>query len=267
MIFTNEPFHWQHESRPNEACLLLHGLGGGIYEMQWLAERLHGSGFTVRGINYPGHDKPSFRMPASAWEDWYQHITETYESMAEQYERVSIIGFSTGCPLALKLAYEHPARHQVDKLVLLSPFLNIRKGWYTRLVDPEKIIPHLSRFWPHLPRVGGLPIVDKTLVPQARKAVYYRTFNLTAVSSALELIRDIKPNLSAIENPALVVMSSQDRVVDPAGADYLMEHLGSHQKKMVWLHRSNHVIMLDADRELVLDQVTGFLQQSDPALR
>lgn len=267
MRFTNQPFHWHHQSRPNEACLLLHGLGGGIYEMQWLAERLHESGFTVRGINYPGHGKPSFGMPASAWEDWYQHITDTYESMAEQYERVSIIGFSTGCPLALKLAYEHPSRHQLDKLILLSPFLNIRKGWYTRLFDPEKVIPHLCRVWPHMPRMGGLPVLDKTLARYADKSVYHRTFNLSSVSSALELIRNIRPSLPSIENPALVVMSSQDRIVDPAGADYIMEHLGSHHKQMVWLHRSNHVIMLDADRELVLNQVTEFLQQPSPVLR
>ncbi|MEB3285896.1 MAG: alpha/beta fold hydrolase [Vampirovibrionales bacterium] len=258
-MLQNAPFYWQSTQRPKEACLLLHGLGGGVYEMQWLASQMHEAGFTVRGINYPGHDRPSFRMPISAWQDWYGHISETYEALIANYERVSLIGFSTGCPLALKLAHEHNERHYVDKLVLLSPFINIKRSWYSRIVDVERLIPRICRVLPHVPRVGGPPINDREMICYAKTAAYYRTFNLSAVNSALQLIADIKPHLANIQNPSLVMMSHRDRVVDPSGAQYLYEHLGSDLKEMIWLQNSNHVVMLDSERQLVFDSVIRFL--------
>ncbi|MGQ9837737.1 MAG: hypothetical protein ACUVRV_07150 [Cyanobacteriota bacterium] len=44
---------------------------------------------------------------------------EHYLALQQEYRQVSVVGFSTGCLLALHLAFAHP----LHKLVLLSPFL------------------------------------------------------------------------------------------------------------------------------------------------
>jgi carboxylesterase len=64
-MLKNEPFLL--EADDEQVCLLLHGLGGGAYEMQLLDEYLHRKGLSVQTINYPGHDHPAPRMPASTW--------------------------------------------------------------------------------------------------------------------------------------------------------------------------------------------------------
>jgi carboxylesterase len=100
-----------------------------------------------------------------------------------KYPRVSLVGFSTGCLLALHLAFAHP----VHKLVLLAPFFAIRHRWYY-LFRPEQYLNSLGWLLDDVPRFR-LPIRDGNVRALAEKVAYFRSFNLTAVRSALELIK------------------------------------------------------------------------------
>jgi carboxylesterase len=251
-VLKNEPFLL--EASRQEVCLLLHGLGGGAYEMQLIGEYLHSKGLSVQAINYPGHDRPSAKMPASSWQDWYGHIRRTYESLASHYDDVHVIGFSTGCPLALHLATEFP----IKKLVLLSPFFAIRREWFY-LLPPEAYLYSLGRLIDDVPR-RSLPIRDQQMRSHAEKAAYFRTFNLPSVRSAFELIDQVKVRLPEICVPTLTIQSPRDSVVDPSGAIFLYDHLGSPTKKLHWLKHSDHAIALDSEREEVFQCTCDFLE-------
>lgn len=257
----NKPFYLEGDERyGHHACLLMHGLGGGVYEMKLLGYHLHAQGFSVQGINYPGHDKPAQRMPGSRWEEWLEHSHDTYEALAKNHDSVSLVGFSTGCPLALRLAHVNAAEGTIDKLILLSPFFKIKSEWYYML-PPEQYIDSALRFTEIIPRFG-LPIHDPDMLKLARETAYLKTFNLTAVQSALELIADVRERLPEITNPALIIQSQRDRVVCPTGASYLMDHLGSANKELIWLNQSNHVITMDLERQRVMDHVGEFIQSA-----
>lgn len=251
----NEPFYWLgHQPEiSHQAVLLLHGLGGGSYELRPVAERLRALGISVKGINYPGHDKPLTRMPSSTWQEWYAHIEASYQELSQTHRNVSLIGFSTGCPLALKFSHQYP----IDKLILLSPFLDIKRHFRFPLAP---FITPISRYLEHVPRFG-LPIQDRAMRQQAQAIAFMQSFNLRAVSSALELIQDVKPLIPNLQNPTLIIQSPLDTVVDPQGAEYLMQHLGSTQKKLHWLKKSNHIITLDVEREEVFEQILAFLSE------
>jgi carboxylesterase len=249
----NEPFYWAGlpEIKPDHAVLLLHGLGGGTYEMRPIGERLHVHGYSVKGINYPGHDQPAARMPKSVWQDWYAHAEAAYQELAQSHRHISLVGFSTGCPLALKLAHQH----EVDRLVLLSPFLEIKRFWR---LPVEPLVHPVSRWLEHLPRVR-LPIKDRQLRKHAEAVAFVASFNLRTVCSALELIQEVKLIVPEIKNRTLIIQSPLDHVVDPRGAEYLMTHLGSSDKALHWLKTSNHIISLDVEREEVFSKVVAFL--------
>lgn len=253
MKLSNQPFLLE-SAAGNSACLLLHGLGGGVYEMQLLGEYLHQYGFTVQGINYPGHDKPSVKMPASTWRQWYGHIEENYQKLVQNYENVSIVGFSTGCPLALYLAATNSVKH----LVLLSPFLAIRHEWYY-VLRPEDYLFSIGHFIEDVPRTRRLPIRDKMMVKLAEEVAAFQTFNLAAVRSAIELINSVKPLLPQVDVPTLIIQSPLDRVVDPEGARFIYQQLGSQRKQLYWLKESDHLISLDVEREEVFNQIKDFL--------
>jgi carboxylesterase len=254
-VLKNEPFIL--EASRQQVCLLLHGLGGGTYEMQLLGEYLHSKGLSVQAINYPGHDRPATKMPASSWQDWYGHICNTYESLAKRYDNVHVVGFSTGCPLALYLATEF----SIKKLVLLSPFFAIRREWFY-LLPPEAYLYSLGQFIDDVPRRHP-PIREQQMRRYAEQAAYFRTFNLPSVRSAFELIDQVKVMLPKICVPTLIIQSPRDSVVDPSGATFLYDHLGSPTKKLHWLKHSDHAIALDNEREDVFKLTFNFLESKE----
>lgn len=259
-MLQNQPFFLKSDCR-DRACLLLHGLGGGVYEMQLLGHYLHEThGLTVQAISYPGHDgqRPagghrSTAMPTSIWQEWYAHIEATYHSLAQTYAAVSVVGFSTGCPLGLHLAAAYP----LDKLVLLCPYLALRRQWFyllpleTWLFSLGWLIQDLPRWW--------LPLRDPVMRQLVEEIVFYRTFNLAAVRSAIALIEQVKAELPQITTPALIMQAQQDSVVDPAGAQIIYQRLGSSIKTLHWLPESDHIIPLDLERDQVFAEVGQFL--------
>ena len=258
----NEPFLLR--SNGDRACLLLHGLGGGVYEMQLLGEAIHRLGLTVCGINYPGHDCPSPKMPSSTWQEWFGHIQQAYEDLAKTYRKISLVGFSTGCPLALHLANvkcsssekESPA--VIEHLVLLGPYLKLRYRWYFGF-PLETYIRTVGQTISDLPRFS-LPICDRQMEVAARQASFFQSFNLQAVRSAMELIETkAKPAIPNIHIPTLILQATGDSVVDPSGAQYLYDRLASTRKQLVWLTKSDHIVPLDVERETVFAEVTKFL--------
>lgn len=252
---SNTPFILERSVVNDHACLLLHGLGGGVYEMQLLGEYLHQQGLNVQGINYPGHDQPVSIMPTSTWHQWYNHVVEIYQNLKKKYATVSVIGFSTGCPLGLYLAANNP----IQKLVLLSPFLAVKHEWYY-LFRPEVYLDSiLGQIVDSLPRLW-LPIRDTTMRQLAEEVAFFKTFNLLSVKSAIELINIVKPLLPKIDVPTLIIQSLRDTVVDPAGASFIYQQLGSQTKKLHWLQESDHIILLDREREDVFARIATFLK-------
>ncbi len=249
----NQPFFLAGNSR--SAYLLLHGLGGGPFEMQLLGEFLHGKGFTVQAVVYPGHDQPTPVMPTSTWQSWYAHVVAAYEALGRLYPLRGVIGFSTGCCLGLYLAAHYP----VEKLVLLSPYRRLYSPWYS-LLPLEVYLNSLGKLVTQLPRLSS-PINDPAMARLATAVGFFKTFNLGAVRSANELIRQLPPLLPGITCPVLTIQSRRDQVVDPHGAWELHQELGSERKRFVWLEQSNHVITLDRERQQVFEEVACFLAE------
>ncbi|APB32382.1 carboxylesterase [Gloeomargarita lithophora Alchichica-D10] len=245
MNLANQPFY--HEGTGAGACLLIHGLGGGVYELQTLGERLYQKGWTVRGFNLPGHDQPTSRMPDSTWPQWVECVHAEYQHLCQNYEQVAVVGFSNGGLLALHLA----SQVTLHRLVLLAPFLGMPLLLYPLIYSIGYVIPSLPRL--------RLPIADPEMEAQARRVTFFQDFNLTAVRSALELQSMVKQRLSQITVPTLVLQSRQDRVVDPQAAWAGFQGLGSPEKQFHWLTDCDHIITLDRQRERVWQLVGDFL--------
>ncbi len=243
-MLSNEPFFLSNKTE--HACLLLHGLGGGVYEMRSLGEYLYQAGYTVQGINYPGHGEDMVKMPPSNWEQWYEAIEQNYQALARNYASICVIGFSTGSPLALYLA----CNYSFNSLVLLSPFLAIKKPWYSPF-KPEFLLSMFKDILKEVPRVksNDLPFLG------------YSTFNLHAVSSAVELISIVRGRLAEVTPHTLIIQSPCDTVVEPNEAIFLYENLASSHKQLIWLEKSGHNITLDVEKEKVFQHIKNFLAE------
>ncbi len=238
-------------SRPS--CLLIHGLGGGVYELAPIAEALEGVGLRTLAQTLPGHEGPGPIMPSSLWRDWVVAVEAAFDRLAAEGRPVVVVGFSTGATLALHLS----AQRQVARQVLLAPFLSIRFSHLIPLA-PSLYLRPLARVLPNLRRRPPA-VRDRSVRKQLAASSPFRTFSLGATLSALELIEHVKPMVSTITTPTLILQGRRDTVVEPRDATWLRDHLGAIDKTLVILPRSDHLLAFDRDREEVISRTLAFL--------
>ena len=237
-------------------CLMLHGLGGGPYELQPLIDAVESSGRAVHAPVLPGHEGPGPRMPASSWRDWTSRAETWYDDMASTKAPAAVVGFSTGAMIALHLA----SRRKVDRLVLLAPFLAIRHTGRLPF-RPAGLLRVIARWAPDIPRRGAA-VRDPEMRRWASAHDRFRTFNLHATLSALELIEEVKPRLAAVDAPSLIVQGRLDSIVEPWGAAWLHGRMKPGLSRLIELPRSDHLIALDRERGAMIESVLEFLDES-----
>ena len=233
---------------PCRSCLVLHGLGGGPFELAPVIDALRKAGIDVEAPILPGHEGDGPRMPGSLWTDWAAAVEESFDRLSARAEggRVAVLGFSTGATLALHLASHRP----VDRLILLAPFLAIRFSRWVPIPAQHWLGP-IARVLPNLPRRPAAT-VSRAVRRDLDSSTPFRTFSLPSTLSALALIERVKPTVGTIQAPTLILQGKRDTVVEPSGAAWLLEHLGTEDKRLVWFTRSDHLLAWDHDRELVV---------------
>lgn len=244
----NQPFTLEGSGG---AVLLVHGLGGGTYEVQWLGEALHARlGVTVRAMHLPGHEAPSRAMPASRHEDWLAAVERELDALGPAH----LVGFSTGALVALRVAER---RALAGGLVLLAPFIDIYRPPLLP-VRPEALLektPWLSQ----VPRRPP-PLRDATLRAEVAKVLPFSTMNLDAARSAKVLSEVVMADLGRVTAPTLILQGAKDTVVDASGAARIAAGL-SGDKRLVSLADSDHLIVLDREGERAVDEATEFLRR------
>jgi carboxylesterase len=119
MFYTDpghEPFHF--EVGPSRA-LLIHGFLGSPRDLRPLAQELADVGVTARGVLLPGFGPDIARLKKVQAEEWLNAARAAWKEIREGANRTTLIGFSMGGAVALRLATE--AGLAPDQLVLLAP--------------------------------------------------------------------------------------------------------------------------------------------------
>lgn len=246
MYRTTEPFEFvgtRVEELPT--ILLIHGFTGSPSELRRLGYALNDEGYHVEGIRLPGHGTVVEDMLPTRWEDWYGHALERYDELVEQGRPVVPIGHSMGGLLALMLASERPVPAVVS--VSAPIYLSNRKAVFA---------PIMQYFMKYSPKE-----VSKVAREILEEALTYERTPVPCVASLQRGLRMTKRRLREVKVPALVLQGGNDQTVQPRSGPYIMERLGSTEKKYKFYPDSSHGILLDRDRESVFADIIGFLRE------
>ncbi|MGB8683428.1 MAG: alpha/beta fold hydrolase [Candidatus Binatus sp.] len=238
------------------SALLVHGLTGTPYEMRYLGERLAARGVRVRGVKLAGHAGTPEELGEAGYDNWYESVVNGLEELRQHGEPVVVVGLSMGAVLAARLTADQG--EAIAGVTLLSPAFFLPRSTTIMLKGLRGLLGSLVDSI-YLYSRGGSDIHDA-----AAKSVH-PTCHLMPLSAPLklfELSAMVKPMLSRITQPALVMHAPRDHTCPMRkNLDYVMRHLGSAEKRAVELEESYHVITVDSEKERVVDEVAGFVER------
>lgn len=226
--------------------LFVHGFTGCPQSMRYWAEAIAADGHTVLVPRLPGHGTNVDDLQGTTAAEWVAEAEMSLRGLGERCHSVFVCGLSMGGTITLDLASRFGDR--VAGIVAVNPTV------YS--TDPRvKLAPLL----------GKLPLklkgVASDIADPSQTELAYSKVPTKAAASMLSYQDRVKTRLETIRVPAVVMTSRQDHIVNPGNGPYIIDHISSEQKELVWLERSYHVATLDYDKDIIVERTRTFIKE------
>jgi carboxylesterase len=230
----HQPFHYP--SGPSRA-LLIHGFLGSPRELRPLAQELAAAGVTANGVLLPGFGENIAQLRHAKASQWLEAARAAWIETRKGAERTTMIGFSMGGAVALRLAAE--AGLAPDQLILLAPHWKFADRRAVVLPLAKRLIRDLKPFGrldfasPDMRRMlsemaPGADLDDPAVRHQLRNAA-------TIPTSALDELRRIGVGGAAaaprITSPTTILQGLQDTTTLPAYSRELARRMGAELRE------------------------------------
>lgn len=227
------------------SCLLLHGLTGAPARDLWfLAEYLAKHGISVTAPLLTGHGQTWKELDLATAEAWQHDALAGLEEARAMGPTVFVAGLSMGGTLTLYLGEHQPE---------IAGLITVNAPVYVD--DPKmRLVPILRHFRKNQPK-GPPDVADRdAMLPDLG-------FNsLEAVYQFERLMQGVSGDLGMVTQPLLALRSTQDHVVPPRNAEYILDHVNSRFKSVITLEHSYHCATIDYDREKIAADIEQFIR-------
>ena len=245
-----QPFLWEGEkcNGKTHGVLLIHGFTGTAAQMRMIAQGLHQQGFTVMGINLPGHAATMDDMAAHTWDDWLTAAKEAFLQLKKTCDDVSVAGHSMGGCLALILAQQlQPAAIAP----IAAPMGTKAPLWAAALAAP-----FMKTVW--------WKTRDSSASTLADAYDYgYPGFHCVCAKHLSKLIKMARRDLHAVTCPILVVQSHADETITPDSADVILRGVSSEVKRVLWLEDVPHLCTISKEAERIAQAVGAHFRSAE----
>lgn len=232
---------------PKHGILFLHGFTGNPAEFKYLVKMAENISFSYLLPRYPGHGTSIYEMLNTDRNDWYTCAREAYIELNSRCENIYIVGHSMGACFAGNLAYEFNPK----KIVLISMPYEL-KDWRLRFTSL------ISKFIKILPADNSASAILDPEESKKHKG-YSEGTPVKQVGDLLKIINYTRKILPKVKTPTLLIQSSKDSAVGENAIDSIFEKIGSDKKSKSVYHNSEHVIMMDYDKDEVIKKISDFL--------
>ncbi|MBR4081309.1 MAG: alpha/beta fold hydrolase [Clostridia bacterium] len=231
--------------------LLIHGFTGTAAHMRLIGEELAAQGFTVKGINLPGHGTTMEDMAQSDWKQWIHAAKTAVTELQKTCDHVSVAGLSMGGVLTMIIAQQM----QITACAPISAPTQVQARGLALAGVAHHFIKHI--WWN--------PPAERQAMLDQRYDYGYPGFPTKCGASLHKLMTLARRNLFAITCPILVVQSHGDETIAPESADTILAGVSSRRKGVMWLDDVPHVLTISKEYKRVAAEIGRLFREAEKA--
>jgi len=249
---------WLGPEDSTGAVLMVHGFVGAGNNFNDLPERLAERGWRVHVMRLPGHGTSPRDFEKTSAEELIRAVRWELASLRQRHKRVVVISHSMGGALSVLAVSEEGA----DGLVLGAPFFGVSYRWFyvlppriwLTLTGPTLRWLYKGKLFLQINREEAKPLI-----------VSYRWVPVRGLKTlfAIGKMASQPEGLQRVRCPVLLIVPDKDTAASPEASRKVFEKIGSENKRLVSLAKSDHHIYWDYDAPQVFDEILAFMGSPD----
>ena len=217
---------------PKIGIVLIHGFSASPHEVESLAYYLHRElNATVYAPRLPGHGTSPSDFAHTTSDQWYAGAESAFLVMNSTSDHVYVIGVSLGGNLALDIAKHHDLAQVVSISAPVS-FLDNKISY----------APYLKYF---------INTIPNNRLSEDQKDYYYYNRSVAAIAELYDYVEAFPHDLSRVEEPALILQSSNDFTIDFHSGDAIYEGISSQNKHIIPYESFSHTLINDREQNKI----------------
>jgi len=255
---------WLPDEEPKAVLLVVHGLAEHSGRYMNLVNHFVPDGYAVYGIDHFGHGKSEGkRVYVERFEDFTKTLKIYFDSIRKWQPETPIflIGHSMGGLIGTAYLLEHQS--ELSGAVLSGPGVKLPDHISQLTIFAGKILSVL------MPKAGVAPLNydgisrDPAVVDAYIKDPLVHTGKITArlATELIKTIHHVTKQAGKIKLPIMIAQGSEDRIVNPSGAQDLYDLVSSEDKTIKFYDGLYHEIFNEPEQDQVLNDVQQWIEK------
>lgn len=254
---------WLPEGDIKAVLLIVHGLGEHSGRYMNLVNHFVPLDYAVYGLDHIGHGKSEgTREFVQSFEDFTTTLTKYYNMVTEWQtgKPVFLVGHSMGGLIASHYLLDYQANFK--GAIISAPAVKVSDSISPTTITLGKILSAIA------PKMGLLGL-DATGVSRDQEVVkayvndplvFHGKTPARLAAELLKAMLRVTAEAHKIMLPLLIVQGSEDKLVDPDGAQMLYDQASSEDKTIKVYDGLYHEVFNEPERAIVLKDVENWLE-------
>lgn len=234
------------KKKSKTGVLVIHGFSGTPLSLEPLINSLEKKGFNIEAPLLKGHGTKWEDSINVKYADWTDDVESSFMKLKKRVKNIFVAGLSMGGTLALQLAQSH---EDIKGIILINHaiFINDLRLFFN---------PLFKFFIPSAKGIAGDIKKPKT------KEIAYDYVSSKASDELVKLIKEVKANMSCVDQPLLIFKSKTDHVIKIKSVFYTIKKVSSGKIEIFYLNDSYHVATLDNDSGFISKKTIEFIEKN-----